>query len=165
MSKKQPELQKIVGVGLLAVAALLYLWRQIGGGAAPGERAFFYDDSAKTLFYAARDAVPPIRGVDGPDEDGYRAVVYSATGDPKDKTSWRIAYIEKCSPELKGEMEKAQRSGEALSMGRAEALAHRFVRGVETTDWLPMTTPGIESLLNAWTVPGTNGVAPVLCTP
>lgn len=162
---KNPELQKVVGVTLLVVAAGLYLWRQIRGGPAPGERGFFYDESAKTLFYGARTAVPPIRGVDGPEEDGFRAVVYSASGNPADKTSWRVAYVEKCSPELKTKMEAAQKTGEALAMGRVESQGHRFVRRLEDAEWRPMTAPDIETVLNAWAVPGTNGITPVLCTP
>ncbi len=162
---KRSEFQKTAGVTLLVVAAGLYLWRQVSGSAAPGERGFFYDESAGSLFYAARTAVPPIRGIDGPAEDGFRAVVYSSTGDPQDKASWKVAYLEKCSPELKAKMEAAQRSGEALAMGRMETMAHRFVRRVDETDWHPMSAPDIESVLNAWAVPGPDGKTPVLCTP
>lgn len=162
---KRPELQKTAGAALLVLAAGLYLWRQVAGSPAAGERGFFYDESAKTLFYASRNAVPPIKGIDGPAEDGFRAVVYSATGDPKDKNSWKVAYLEKCSPELKTKMEAAQKSGEALTMGRMESQAHRFVRRVDETEWRPMTAPDIESVLNAWAVPGPDGKTPVLCTP
>ncbi|MBL9129023.1 MAG: hypothetical protein JNL97_15345 [Verrucomicrobiales bacterium] len=162
---KNLEFRKIVGIGLIAAAAGLYLWRQISGGSAPGERGFFYDESAKTLFYGARTAVAPIRGIDGPQEDGYRAVVYSATGNPADKTSWRVAYLEKCSPELKAKMEAAQKTGEALAMGRVESQNHRFVKRVEDADWRPMSAPDVEAVLNAWTAAGTNGATPVLCTP
>lgn len=162
---KRPDLQKAAGLTLLVLAAGLYLWRQLWGTAAPGERGFFYDESAKKLFVAARTAVPPIRGIDGPAEDGFRAVVYSVTGDPTDQASWRVAYVEKCSPDLKAKMEAAQQSGESLAMGRMEAQSHRFVRRLDETEWRPMTAPDIELILNAWAVPGPDGKTPVLCTP
>jgi hypothetical protein len=162
---KRADLQKAAGLTLLVLAAGLYLWRQLWGTAAPGERGFFYDESAKKLFVAARTAVPPIRGIDGPAEDGFRAVVYSVTGDPTDQASWRVAYVEKCSPDLKAKMEAAQQSGESLPMGRMEAQSHRFVRRPDETEWRPMTAPDIELILNAWAVPGPDGKTPVLCTP
>jgi len=154
----------------LAVLALIlgaagFVWWRMGGSSAPGEKGFFYDESARKIFLAARTAVPPIRGVDGPEEDGFRAVVYSPSGRPQDKSTWKVAYIEKCSPELKTKMEAAQRSGEALAMGRMEAQGHRFVRRVEDADWRPMTAPDIELILNAWATPGPDGTSPVLCTP
>lgn len=162
---KRPDFQKTAGVALLVLAAGLYLWRQVWGAPGPGERGFFYDESARKLFYASRRAIPPIRGVDGPAEDAYRAVVYSATGDPTDQASWRVAYLEKCAPELKAAMEKSQQSGNALAMGRMEAQSQRFVRRLEETEWHPMTAPGIETILNAWAVPGPDGKTPVLCSP
>jgi len=162
---KRPEFQKTAGVVLIVIAAGLYLWRQVWGTPAAGERGFFFDASANKLFYAARTAVPPIRGIDGPAEDGFRAVVYSATGDPKDEASWRVAYIEMCSPDLKAKMEAAQKSGEPLSMGRLESQGHRFVRRVEETEWQPMSAPDIETILNAWAVPGADGKTPILCAP
>ena len=158
-------MQKAFGLAFLFAAAGWLLWRQGWGRPAPGEKGFFYDASAKQIFVADRTAVPPIRGVDGPEEDGFRAVVYSVTGKTGDKASWRVAYLERCSPELKAKMEAAQKSGEALAMGRMEAQGHRFVRRIEDAEWQPMTAPGIETVLNAWAVPGPDGVTPVLCTP
>lgn len=162
---KGSEFQKAVGATLLVVAAGVYLWRQVAGRPAPGEQGFFYDQSAQRIFLADRTAVPPIPGVDGPEADGFRAVIYSPTGDPKDKASWRVAYLEKCTPELKAKMEAAQTAGEALAMGRMEALGHRFVRRLDETEWRPMTAPDIDTVLNAWAVPGPDGKSPVLCTP
>lgn len=156
-------LQAALALGLLAVAAGLLL--RTLRRPAPGEQAFFYDLSARRIFTAARTAVPPIRGVDGPDEDAFRATVVSTNGRPADRRGWRVAYLEKCSPELKRQMEAAQAVGEALPMGRAAAQTHRFVRRLDGPIWYALDSPEAEAILNDWARPGPNGRAPVLCSP
>ena len=162
---KRPDLLKLGGLVLLLGVAGFLVFRQISTRSAPGERGFFYDVSAQRIFTAARTAVPPIRGVDGPDLDGFRAVVFSATGKPQDRSSWRVAYLEKCTPELKRKMEEAQAAGTALAMGRVEAQNHRLVRRLTDTDWVPMSDPAADAILNSWATPGPDGITPVLCTP
>lgn len=162
---KRSDNWKIAGLLLLLGVAGWFLFRQVWGRPAPGEKGFFYDVSAKKIFLANRDAVPPIRGVDGPEEDGFRAVVYSPTGHPADKRTWKVAYLERCTPELKAKMEAAQKSGEALAMGRVEAQSHRLVRRLEDSEWLPMSAPGVETILNGWATPGPDGATPTLCAP
>lgn len=154
----------VLTVALLAAAAGL-VWRGWIGRAAPGEKAFFYDLSARKLFTAPRTAVPPIRGIDGPEEDGVRATVISPTGHPRDRATWKVVYLEKYSPELKRQMEAAQASGEALGMGRIAALEHRWVRRPEDSEWLPLSSPQAEAILNSWAAPGPDGATPVLCAP
>lgn len=153
-------------VALVVVAAAVWsVTRAWTGRSRAGAMGFFFDGSANRLFTAPRDAVPPIRGVDGPEEDGFRAVVVSTNGRPADRRSWKVVYLEKCSPELKARMEAAQASGEALAMGRLEVQTHRFVRRPEDAQWHAMDSPAAEPILNSWATPGPDGVMPVLCTP
>ena len=112
--------------GLAAAGVILY--GHFSGGDAYPENAFFYDLSEKELFEAPRTLIPPIKGINDDEEDGVSAVVISVTGDPKDKSSRKIAYLEKYSPELKRDLEQAQRTGEASQIGRAQAQLLRLVR-------------------------------------
>ncbi|MBL9139607.1 MAG: hypothetical protein JNK85_27305 [Verrucomicrobiales bacterium] len=155
--------------GAVAVAAIgaavYFVAKAVVGKSPPGEKAFFYDLSAGKIFVASRTAVAPIPGLDGPEEDGYRALVISATGRPEDRSSWQVAYLEKYSPELKRAMEAAQKSGEPLAMGRLAAQAQRFVRRLTDTDWVPSNAPEADAVLSGWARPGPDGVTPVVCSP
>lgn len=155
------------GVAAAAVAgvAAYFVVTAIRGRPAAGEKAFFYDLSAAKIFVASRTAVAPIPGVDGPEEDGYRALVISVTGRPEDRSSWQVAYLEKYSPELKRAMEAAQTSGEPLAMGRLAAQAQRFVRRLTDKDWVASNAPEAEAVLSGWAQPGPDGVTPVVCSP
>lgn len=152
-----------VSCGLLAVAGVL-LGRYFMDGRSV-EKAFFYDVSQKRLIMAPRKSVPPIRGVDGPEEDAYRAVVISTNGTPEDRSSWTIAYLEKYAPELKRQIEGAQASGGSPEMGRLLAQQYRFVRRLTDTEWFPLASTEGEKIINAWAVPGPNGITPAVCTP
>ena len=112
---------------LLAVAGVM-VYRFIRDNRGAAEKAFFYDVSQKRLFTAARTAVPPIRGVDGPEEDAFRAVVISTNATPEDKASWKIVYLERYSPELKQQMQSAQAGGAPPGMGRMMAPRFRAER-------------------------------------
>ncbi|MBX3748057.1 MAG: hypothetical protein KF833_22340 [Verrucomicrobiae bacterium] len=151
-------------VALLAAAAIVSLraWRAQSD---PAEKGFFYDLSAQRIFIGPRDAAPPIRGVDGPVEDGFRALVISRTGRPEDRRSWEVAYLETFTPELKRRTGQAQAAGEALSMGRLEAQTHRLVRRLSDTDWHPIASPKGEIIVQEWAKPGPDGRTPVVCTP
>ena len=154
----------------LAVAALVLgsgylLFSRTLGRKDPGELGFFYDVSAKRIFTAPRDTPPPVRGVDGPEEDGFRAVVISSTGRPADRKTWKVAYLEKFSPELRQRMQTAQRTQGTLEMGRLESQTHRFVRLLEGSEWHALNTPEAETILNSWAQPGPDGVTPALCSP
>ena len=151
----------LVGAAVAVGYVLITAWSRKPAG----ELGFFYDVSAARIFTGPREAPPPIRGVDGPDEDAFRAVVVSVTGKPAERASWKVAYLEKFSAELKEKMLVAQRSGEALAMGRMEMQAHRFVRRVQDEAWHPMSSAEAEVILSEWTTLGTGGATPVLCTP
>ena len=149
---------------MLAGAALFFI-RFLREDTGVSEKAFFYDLSEQRLFTAPRTAVPPIKGIKGAQEAAVRAVVISTTGDPKDKSSWKVAYLEKYSPELKKQMETAQANGNSPQMGRTEAQAHRFVKRMADSQWFPMDSPQGEAIVNDWATPGPNGVTPVVCAP
>lgn len=141
------------------------LMRYFGGGSGISEQVFFYDLSERKLFPGPRTGVPPIRGVNDSQLDGVRAVVVSTTGKPHDKQSWKIAYLEKYAPEMKAQMEAAQKTGAAPQFSRAEAQEMRFVRRPEEERWFPMSSPEAELIVTQWATPGPNGITPVVCTP
>ncbi len=154
----------VAALGLLGVATygLVNYWRDDGG--IPKNR-FFYDESERKLFTGPREGIPPVRGLDGKTEDAVGAVVISTNGNPKDKSSWAIAYLEKFSPELKREMENARASGGSPQMGRVLAQANRFVRRPADSNWFPLSSPEGDQIINGWAVPGANGITPIVCTP
>lgn len=127
-------------------------------------QVYFYDLSAKKLFTAPQDAVPPIAGTDGPGEDAVRAVVYSPSGDcDKDK---KIAYLEKYSAELKAQFEQAKRNPGAdfPRMSRGAAQSFTFVSRVDELKWHPMDTEEAGRIIGEWRL-AHPGADPVICTP
>ncbi|MCI0540596.1 MAG: hypothetical protein L0Z50_35800 [Verrucomicrobiales bacterium] len=156
---------KLGAAGVMLLLAGLLLWRFMRDESGVSEKAFFYDVSKLELFVGPRTAVPPIKGIDGPDHDGVRAVVISTNGVPEDKSSWTIAYLEMYSPELKRQMEDAQKTGTSPQMGRAFAQSHRFVRRLTDSEWSSMSSPEGERIVTEWAQPGKNGILPVVCAP
>jgi hypothetical protein len=158
-------LAKLVVVVVLLAVAAFRVWRWMRHDRGVSEQALFYDLSEQKLFAGPRNAVPPIRGINDLQTDAVRAVVISTTANPQDKRSWKIAYLEMYSPELKQQMEAAQATGTSPSMGRAAAQQHRFVRRAQDAQWFPMDSPEGERIVTEWASPGTNGITPVVCTP
>jgi hypothetical protein len=154
----------VLTVGLLGLAGFFFYrhWREAGG---VSDQAFFYDLSEQRLFTAARELIPPIRGLNDATEDAVRAVVVSPTGRPEDKRSWQIAYLEQYSPELKRQMEEAQAQGGSPAMGRGAAQQHRFVRRLTDRDWYSISSPEGERIVSAWASPTPEGITPVVCLP
>lgn len=111
---------------------------------------YFYDLSEKKLFAASQDAVPPIAGADGKEEDAVRAIVYSPSGNcAKDK---KIAYLEKYSPQLKAEFETAKKNPglEFPRMSRGAAQGHTFVCRPGDTNWVAMDSPEAALIVGEW---------------
>jgi hypothetical protein len=154
----------IAALVLLGIAGY-FVYRYVSQSRGPSEKAFFYDLSEKKLFKGPRQGIPPIRGLNDAEEDAMRAVVVSTNGNPSDAKSWNIAYLEKYSPELKKQMEKAQVTGVSPEMSRELALQHRFVRRLTDSNWFPMNSPQAERIVTDWAIPGPNGVTPVVCAP
>lgn len=159
------EWTKLAVAGTALVAAGVLGFRFFRAGSGVSGQAFFYDLSQQKLFTGPRESIPPIRGVDGPEEDAVRAVVVSVSGKPEDKDSWQVAYLEKYSPELKRQMQQAQATGTSPAMGRGMAQAHRFVKRLKDADWSSLNTEEGERIVAEWTTLGVNGATPVLCSP
>jgi hypothetical protein len=87
-----PKNLRLIGAAVAAAAALALLFRTWSSDTG-GPRGFVYDLSAGRLFEGPIDAIPPVAGVDGPDADGYRAVIVSVSGKPEERSSWRVAYL------------------------------------------------------------------------
>ena len=156
---------KLVLALVMLGAAGFFLVRFFTQDDGVSEKSYFYDLSEKKLFTATRTLVPPIKGINDAVEDGVRAVVVSTTGNCRDKSSLKVAYLESFSPELKMQMETAQRTGGSPLMSRGMALGHRLVKRPTDTNWFPMSSPEAERILNEWATPGPNGVTPVVCAP
>jgi len=159
-----------LAVVLLVGAAVLFVrfWR--GQSKDTEGLVYFYDLSEQRLFTAPRSAVPPIRGINNADEDGVRAVVISATGNPREKKNIQIAYLEKYTPELKAQIE-ALRRAEAAGQSTIGMIAHgvvpknTLVRRLTDTAWVAVTTPAGERIVSEWNVAGADGRYPVVCAP
>jgi hypothetical protein len=106
-----------------------------------------------------------VPGIDGPEVDGYRALVVSVTGKPEDRSSWRVAYLERYSPELQRQMEQARQGGPAPSIPRSEAQAHRWVRRTNDTEWVPIASEAGGRIVTEWAQPGPDGMTPVALAP
>jgi hypothetical protein len=139
------------------------------GGSSDG-LAYFYDVSERKLFVASRTLVPPIRGINDGELDGMRAVVVSASGNPRDKTSQKVAYLEKYAPELKQQLESMQ-SGQELAappagrISRSAAQSFTFVRRVNDETRYTVNSSEAEKIMTEWQVPGPDGKTPVVCAP
>lgn len=156
---------KLLAVFLILGLAGWLLWRNFRTNDGVSEKAFFYDLSEKKLFAAPRTAVPPIKGINDQTEDAMRALVVSTSGKPEDKSSWVIAYLEKYTPELKRQMEEAQRTGSSPPMGRGLAQSQRFVRRLSDTEWFALDSPEGEKVVSEWLALGKDGQTPVVCAP
>jgi hypothetical protein len=148
-------------LGVAAYCSVRFWWQSSGSS----EKAFFYNLSERKLFAGPRSSVPPIQGLKHQGETAVRAVVISTNGNPGDKSSWQIAYLEKYSPELKMQMETAQSTGTAPVINRAEAQSHRFVRRVAEAEWHPLSSTEGEQIVNEWLSAGPGGAPAVICTP
>lgn len=157
-------LKLITAVLLLGVSAVL-VWRFMHDTGGISERAFFYDLSEKSLFVAERGLVPPIRGMNDATEDGVRAVVVSLSGHSEDKSTWTIAYLEKCTPELKQKLDDARASGTAPTVSRTEAQSLRLVRRENEADWVSIVTPEGERIVSEWAAAGTGNATPTVVSP
>jgi hypothetical protein len=135
---------------------------------ASGGSAYFYDLSEGKLFVRAQSSIPPIEGLNKDQFDGVRAVVISTNGDCLDKKARGIAYLEKCSPQLKQQMEAVQRAGAAagsltLEIGRGEAGDHIFVRRLGEDKWYTRASPEGQKIMIEWQVEGPK--MPTVCIP
>jgi hypothetical protein len=155
---------KLVLAVLLFGGAAVIFARYLRRDKGVSEMTFFYDLSSKKLFSASRDLLPPIRGVDSPEEDGVRAIVIAPNGNSNDKANRKIAYLEKYSPELKEHLAKV-RDGKAEPLPRGSRDSYRFVKRLEDKEWHAVNTPEAEKIMGEWNVPGPDGKFPAVCAP
>jgi len=159
-----------LAAGLLGLAGF-WLFQFSAGRHANGDgKIYFYDLSEKKLFAGPRDGVPPIRGLNNDEPDGVRAIVISATGNPREKKNVQIAYLEQYTPELKVQLE-ALRKAEASGQSTVGMLPHgaipknTLVRRVADSNWVSMTSPAGEAIVSEWNRPGADGKYPAICVP
>jgi len=157
-------LKLTVAIVVLGLAGWL-VSRSVFRNRGASDQAFFYDLRQKKVFTAPRDSVPPIKCLQGGEEDGVRAILIATNGNPADLSARTIAYLEKYSPTLKAQFLKARKEAGSLEMGRTEAMGHRFVKRLADSEWFPMNSPMGERILSDWAAPGPNGVVPVVCSP
>jgi hypothetical protein len=127
--------------------------------------AYFYDLAEQKLFVAPRSSIPPILGIKRGELTGVRAIVISANGDPKDKASRKIAYLEKYSPDLKQVLESV-RAGKTTDVpSHSERQGRIFVRRFQDPEWYSVNSPEGEKIMTEWNVAGPEGKFPVVCAP
>lgn len=153
----------VLAVVFLGVAIFLVV-RFLRQGDGISENTFFYDLSEKKLFAASREALPPIKGLNNAEEDAVRAVVISASGNPKGKAGRKIAYLEKYGPEFKQRLEEV-RLGKAEPFPRGTRDGFRFVKRLEGMEWFAVNSPEGAKILSEWNVPGPDGKYPAVCVP
>jgi len=165
MSAPGSSLPKTAAVIVLLLVAGWMSYRSFFSKEGGGDLAFFYDLSEQEIFTAPRTSIPPIQGLNDEELDAVRAVVISTNGEPRNKSTWRVAYLEIYSPELKEQMEQAQLRGSSPTIGRAQAQAHRLVRRVDGDEWYPMNSAEAEAVISTWLTAGPDGGAATICTP
>jgi len=155
---------KVIVVVLLFAGAGFGFYRFFNKKSGVAEEAYFYDLSEKKLFAAARESLPPIRGLNDAEEDAVRAVVICASGDPKNSANRTIAYLEKYAPELKQNIEEA-RTGKSDAMPTKQRNGYRLVSRPGDDKWHPSNTPEGQKIMTSWHVAGTDGQYPTVCSP
>lgn len=154
-----------LGLALVALAmAGTLFWRFAQSESGGSEKAFFYDLSERKLFVTERSVIPPIKGVNDAQVDGVRAVVVSPSGQPDKKATWRIAYLETNTPELKQDLEAARAAGIPPTISRGAAQRHRLVKRPDDREWVSLDTPEGEQIVAEWTTWG-GDQPPVVCNP
>lgn len=155
---------KVVAAVVLFAGAGFGFYRFFNQESDISEQAYYYDLSEKQLFAASREALPPIRGVNDPEEDGVRAVVICVAGNPDDAANRSIAYLEKYGAELKQNLELV-RAGKAEPLSSKIRNGLRFVKRLSDEQWHAANSPEGAKILNGWNIAGSDGKYPVVCSP
>jgi hypothetical protein len=158
---KKTAAKLVLSVVLLGVAAF-QMSTFLRGPSEP--MSFYYDLEEGKLFSAPTSLIPPITGIRGGEDGAVRAIIISPAGNPKDKPTQRIAYLEKFSPELKRQLEAVQ-AGKAEPLSSAFRKRHRFVQRLGETEWHAVSTPEGERILSEWNIPDAGGNYPVVVAP
>ena len=152
-------------------AARLHQFRHAGE---EGASAWFYDESAKKLYAAPRDTVPPDKGIDRRTGDGVRAVVVRLGPKAGEPANRRIAYLETYTPELKQCLERV-RAAKAAGQPAAGRVPEResayfqtneLVKRVEDAEWYSVASLEGRKIMSEWRAwRGVGGETPVVCLP
>lgn len=149
---------------VLLGGAIFLAVRHFTRGSGVTEQSYFYDLSEKKLFAGPLESDPPIKGINDDQQDGVRAVVIATSGDPNDKTSHKIAYLEKYAPELIKHLAEV-RSGKVEPMPSRVRDSFRMVKRLEDPEWHTVGSPEGRKIMGEWSTPGPDGRMPAVCTP
>jgi hypothetical protein len=161
------------GLAVLTAVAIVFAvsrMRHIREGDEAGGRVWFYDQSAKRLYPAPHNLIPP----DGGEEVRVRAIVIGFQGVAMDVSQLKIAYLEKYSPDFKALLERAEAAHTAKIMfeekvppqSSAYFQTNFFVKGPEETDWHTSGSPEGRQLMTEWrSWRGPGGQPPVVSMP
>ena len=139
-----------------------------------GAKVWFYDLSEKQLYSAARETIPPHKGIGGAKEDGVRAVVAAPKGKEYATTERRIAYLESYTPELKKLLEdvKAARIARRPYPGRLPSRdsdyfgSNTMVCRLGESIWHAASSAEGQRIMGEWRVwRSQDGQPLVLCVP
>jgi len=161
---KKPHLIKLALALLLLGCAGILFARFLRRDDGVSEKTFFYDLSERKLFAAAREAIPPIRGINDAGEDAVRAIVIAPGGDEDHEGERKIVYLEKYAPGLKQHIEKV-RAGQADPLPTRVQNSMRFVKRVEDAEWHAVNSPEGQQIMTEWQVAGPDGEFPAVCVP
>jgi hypothetical protein len=177
MSPEARTFLKFASVVVLALVAVAFVSKQVGGCRKTGEEgatAWFYDQSEKRLYEVPRDTLPPHKGIGGSSGDGVRAVVVAFRGEQSDPGKRRIAYLENYTPELKDLLDKVQaaRASKQAFKGRIPARDSEYFRTNSLvkvpgeTEWHASSSPEGRRVMAEWrSWRGPGGQPPVVCVP
>ena len=160
----QSKAQLAMALGLLLLAGGIFIWMRPPPDNQDG-KTFFYDVNEQKLFVAPSSSIPPIAGIKSKELVAVRALVISTNGNAKDIASRKIAYLEKYGPELKQQLEAAQKNGAEAAPSRNERRSQIFVRRLTETEWHAVNSPEGDAIQSDWQEPGPDGVTPVVCSP
>ncbi len=144
-------------VAVLAALAVVFAVakvRHFRGDGEAGAKVWFYDQSARRLYPAPRDLIPP----DGNDDARVRAVVIGFQGLGNDISQLKIAYLEKYNPDLKALLERAQAAhaaqqpfGEKIpSQNSAYFQANTLVKRPGEAAWHDFGTDEARQIMGEW---------------
>jgi len=135
-----------------------------------GARVWFYDQSAKRLYPAPRDLIPP----DGNNDNRVRAVVIGFQGIGNEISQLRIAYLEKYSPEFKALLERAQAAHAAKrpflekipSQNSPDFQDNTLVKRPGEASWHAVSTEAARQIMAEWREwRGPAGQRPIISVP
>jgi len=154
--------------GWLAYSSLRNSFRQRD----PGGRVWFYDESEKKLYTMPVATMPPDKGIGGPAGDGERAIVVSFGKNQHDRSQWRIAYLEKYTPDLKKTLDELilARAAHRIFDGSVPSRQSKYfqtntlVKRVEDHDWYTADSDEGKKILKEWRAwHGPDGSGPAVC--